>query len=54
LPDLFSGIDRLTHRKMKGGLRLDADGTIFAIIDADRSIWLKGADAMQDRLQAEG
>ena len=52
--ELFSGLGDLTQRKMMGGLCLYREGTIFAILNSDGSIWLKGAGAFKDRLEAEG
>ncbi|MCY1125526.1 TfoX/Sxy family protein [Frigidibacter sp. RF13] len=52
--ELFEGLRPLTSRKMMGGLCLYRDGTIFAILHGDGSIWLKGAGAFADRLTAEG
>jgi DNA transformation protein and related proteins len=52
--ELFAGLGPLTSRKMMGGLCLYADGTIFAILNADGSIWLKGAGAFAERMTTEG
>jgi len=52
--DLFSGLGPLTTRKMMGGLCLYCDGVIFALLYSDGSLWLKGAGAMQARMQSEG
>lgn len=52
--ELFEGLGPLTTRKMMGGLCLYSDGTIFAILHSDGSIWLKGAGAMAGRMTAEG
>ena len=52
--DLFRGLGPLSHRKMMGGLCLYADGTIFAILQADGSIWLKGAGRFADKVAQEG
>ena len=52
--DLFRGLGPLSHRKMMGGLCLYADGTIFAILQADGSIWLKGAGRFAEKLTEEG
>ena len=52
--ELFDGLGPLSNRKMMGGLCLYRDGTIFALLQSDGSIWLKGAGAFADRIQAEG
>ncbi|MEL7114415.1 MAG: TfoX/Sxy family protein [Pseudomonadota bacterium] len=52
--ELFADLGAITTRKMMGGLCLYHDGTIFAILHADGSIWLKGAGAFQDVLAGEG
>jgi len=40
--ELFAGLGPLTARKMMGGLCLYSERTIFAIVDADGRIHLKG------------
>lgn len=52
--ELFEGLGPLTTRKMMGGLCLYRDGTIFAILHSDGSIWLKGAGKFADQMTAEG
>ncbi|MDI3334941.1 TfoX/Sxy family protein [Defluviimonas aestuarii] len=52
--ELFEGLGPLTTRKMMGGLCLYRDGTIFAILHSDGSIWLKGAGNFADQMTAEG
>ena len=52
--ELFEGLGPLTSRKMMGGLCLYRDGTIFAILQSDGSLWLKGAGAFAERASAEG
>ncbi len=52
--ELFDGLGPLNTRKMMGGLCLYRDGTIFAILHSDGSIWLKGAGEFADRMTAEG
>ncbi|NJR79781.1 TfoX/Sxy family protein [Sphingomonas corticis] len=37
----------VTHRRMMGGATLYCDGTVFAIVDGDGSLWFKG-DAVSD------
>ncbi|RYG92001.1 TfoX family protein [Loktanella sp. IMCC34160] len=51
--ELFDGLGPLTHRKMMGGLCLYSDGTIFAILHSDASLWLKGAGDWADHMTAE-
>lgn len=52
--DLFAGLGALTTRKMMGGLCLYQQGTIFAILQSDGSVWLKGAGPLVAQLEAEG
>ncbi len=52
--DLFAPLGGLTTRKMMGGLCLYRDGTIFAILHSDASLWLKGAGDMAARMESEG
>jgi DNA transformation protein len=52
--ELFSDLGGLSTRKMMGGLCLYHDGTIFAILNPDGSIWLKGGGAFQAVLEGEG
>jgi len=52
--DLFHGLGPLTTRKMMGGLCIYRDGTIFALLQSDGSLWLKGAGDMAARMEAEG
>jgi DNA transformation protein len=52
--ELFDGLGPLSSRKMMGGLCLYSGGTIFAILNSDGSIWLKGAGAFAERMAAEG
>ncbi|WP_261331562.1 TfoX/Sxy family protein [Maritalea mobilis] len=52
--ELFSDLGNITTRKMMGGLCLYHEGTIFAILMSDGSLWLKGAGEMIDVLEAEG
>ncbi|MGB3177140.1 MAG: TfoX/Sxy family protein [Albidovulum sp.] len=51
--ELFEGLGPLSTRKMMGGLCLYRDGTIFAILNSDGSIWLKGAGAFAARIASE-
>ena len=52
--ELFSDLGELSTRRMMGGLCLYHDGTIFAIVHGDGSIWLKGAGEFIAELEAEG
>lgn len=52
--ELFSGLGQISTRRMMGGLCLYSDGTIFAIVHGDGSIWLKGAGGFVAELEAEG
>ncbi len=52
--ELFSGLGDLATRKMMGGLCLYRAGTIFAILQSDGSIWLKGGGDFANVLEAEG
>ncbi len=48
--DLFAGLGPLTTRKMMGGLCIYRNGTIFALLYSDGTLWLKGAGAMAARM----
>lgn len=52
--DLFAGLGEIRTRRMMGGLCLYHGDTIFAIVQSDGSIWLKGAGAFREVLEAEG
>ena len=52
--ELFEDLGPLATRKMMGGLCLYRDGIIFAILQADGTIWLKGAGAFAERISEEG
>jgi DNA transformation protein len=52
--ELFAGLGPLTTRKMMGGLCLYREGTIFAILNSDGSIWLKGQGPSAARMTADG
>ncbi|OYX41750.1 MAG: TfoX-like protein [Rhodobacterales bacterium 32-67-9] len=52
--ELFDGLGPLSTRKMMGGLCLYRDGTIFAILQSDGSIWLKGSRTFAERVETEG
>ncbi len=52
--ELFDELGPLTTRKMMGGLCLYRDGTIFAILHGDGSLWLKGAGDFAARVTADG
>ena len=52
--ELFDDLGPLTTRKMMGGLCLYRDGTIFALLHGDGSLWLKGAGGFAARATAKG
>lgn len=52
--ELFDGLGDLTTRKMMGGLCIYHQGTIFALLMSDGQLFLKGAGAFRDELEAEG
>jgi DNA transformation protein len=52
--ELFFDLGGITTRKMMGGLCLYRDGVIFAILNPDGSIWLKGGGAFQAVLEDAG
>ena len=52
--ELFSDLGDLTTRKMMGGLCLYHRGTIFALLMSDGQLFLKGAGAFRDELEAAG
>lgn len=52
--ELFSDLGGISTRKMMGGLCLYCEGDIFAILNPDGSIWLKGGGEFQAVLDREG
>ena len=52
--ELFSGLGGISTRRMMGGLCLYHEGTIFALVHGDGSIWLKGAGDFVAELEAAG
>lgn len=52
--ELFSDLGPLSIRKMFGGASLYLDGTIFAIVDAEGTIFLKAKDKFAQALKDEG
>jgi len=52
--ELFSGLGQISTRRMMGGLCLYHEGTIFAIVLSDGSLWLKGAGDFIAELEAAG
>ena len=52
--ELFAELPAITTRKMMGGLCLYSEGTIFAMVHGDGSIWLKGGGDFGEVLEAEG
>lgn len=52
--ELFDDLGALTARRMMGGACLYRNGAIFALLQSDGSIWLKGAGPFAERIAAEG
>lgn len=52
--DLFSDLGPLTTRKMMGGLCLYRNGTIFALLRSDGTLFLKARGPLAEALEAEG
>jgi DNA transformation protein len=52
--ELFAGLPAISTRKMMGGLSLYSEGTIFAKVHGDGTIWLKGSGDFGDVLEAAG
>ena len=52
--ELFAGLGAISSRKMMGGLCLYSEGTIFAIVHGDGSIFIKGNSSFKEVLEAEG
>ena len=52
--ELFDGLGPLTTRKMMGGICLYRDGTIFAVMHSDASLWLKGQGEFTSFMTDEG
>lgn len=52
--DLFSGLGKISTRRMMGGLCLYHDGTIFAILHGDFGLMIKGAGPFVKELEALG
>lgn len=47
IAEALSADGAVTHRRMMGGATLYLDGTVFAILDGDGSLWFK-CDAVSD------
>jgi DNA transformation protein len=52
--ELFADLGDITTRKMMGGLCLYSSGTIFALLYSDGQLFIKGAGAFIDKLEALG
>ena len=52
--DLFSGVGRVTTRKMFGGLAVYADGVIFALVISTGALMIKAKGALASDLAAQG
>lgn len=52
--ELFAGLGAISSRRMMGGLRLYSEGTIFAIVHGDGSVFIKGNGDFKGVLEAEG
>lgn len=52
--ELFSGLGKVTTRKMMGGLCLYFNGVIFAIVHGSGYIWLTEAGRFIVELEAAG
>jgi DNA transformation protein and related proteins len=49
ISEALEPMGNVTHRKMMGGATLYLDGTVFAIIGSEDSLWFK-ADAQSDAI----
>ncbi len=52
--EAMAPLGTVTHRRMMGGATLYLDGTVFAIVDADGSLWFKGDAATDAAWNAAG
>jgi DNA transformation protein len=52
--DLLSGLGELTSRKMFGGMCLYHEGTVFALLSSDGTLYLKAKDEVAQQLAATG
>ncbi len=52
--DLFSDLGQLTTRKMFGGMCLYLDGTVFALMSSDATLYLKAKGTVAQELMANG
>lgn len=52
--ELFSDLPDLSSRKMMGGLCLYSEGTIFALLYSDGTLYLKGSGAFIEKLEEMG
>jgi DNA transformation protein len=54
LRDLFAGLGSVTTRPMFGGLGIYHEGTIFALMDGDGGVLIKGKGAFVQALELLG
>jgi DNA transformation protein len=52
--ELFQTLGTISTRKMMGGLCLDADEALFALLDRDGRVYLRVKGALADDLLASG
>ncbi|PTX56518.1 DNA transformation protein [Litoreibacter ponti] len=52
--ELFDGLPAITTRKMMGGLCLYSEGTIFALLYSDGTLFIKGAGEFQQEIEELG
>jgi DNA transformation protein len=52
--DLFAELGAVTSRKMFGGICLYQDGTVFALMSSDSSLYLKVKPDLAAELAAQG
>ncbi|WP_342070677.1 TfoX/Sxy family protein [Yoonia algicola] len=52
--DLFSDLGPVTVRKMFGGICLYLDGTVFALMSSDSTLYLKAKGDVAQALAADG
>ncbi len=52
--DMFDPLGHITTRKMMGGLSIYCDGTIFAMLDREGTLYLKAKGPFADEMAAAG
>ena len=52
--DMFDPLGQITTRKMMGGLSIYCDGTIFAMLDREGTLYLKAKGTFADEMAAAG